>query len=237
MSMNDDGAELVLDWYQDLEARFRSILSTVPIRSDTERVFLPSLSGLILEACSILDAVFRDGIQPASAAKTANMPAYALYFEPLYVLSATRSVFYQHPAQLICPFQSWQGPDGSYQPLGWWQNYNSLKHDRLKHFELSTFATARDALGALHQVIAKVPDFLQALIRRDMIFFGRWNPDYVLDILRGNSPLDDAMTVLIESELFGTPAGASRFPNSMAEVEPWRFSMGRKLWRHINSRM
>jgi len=234
--MDANGAELVLKWYLDLEARFESLLQTVPLTVDTEEVFLPSLSSIVLEACSLLDTVFRDGYQPTSQARNANMPAYAQFYDPTYSFSEKRTIVYHHPAQLISPFANWLSTSSSYQPLGWWQACNSLKHDRIAHYHLSTFRTALFALGALHQVLSRLPVFVDSLLRHDMICFGDWSDQYALSVLRGEQSGDGRITLLIESSLFGTPAGAIEFPETLAEISPWLYASGRKLWRYVGRR-
>lgn len=226
--MNVAGAELIVTWFRDLEDRFRELLRTVPITGQTEGIFLPTLSSIILEACSVLDTVFRDGYQPAAQARDANMPLYAVYYDPLYRLSSTKSIIYQYPLRLLRPFENWLDTNGMYQALEWWQNYNSLKHDRIANYELSTFRTALNALCALHQVIAKNPDFLESLIRHNMICFGQWGQGYALEVIRANDGREE-LTLMVESELFGTPVGFNEFPDSPDRINPWRYAYGKKL--------
>ena len=233
--MDKDGADLVLKWYLDLEGRFEVLLQTVPLTPDTEKVFLPGLSSIILEACSLLDTVLRDGYGGASKAKDANIRDYAKYYEPKLKLSKARTIFYHHQGRLVCPFEKWLSSSGEYEPLQWWQSYNKLKHDRIASYSLSTFRTALLALASLHLVISRLPVFVDSLLRHNMICFGKWADRYVLSVLRGEDSGSD-VTVMIESSLFGTPAGNAEFPELITEIRPWVFESGRKLWRYIGSR-
>ncbi len=58
--MDEIQAELVLDWYCDLESRFVNLLSTVPLTENNEDIFLPGISSITIEAASLLDTVFRN---------------------------------------------------------------------------------------------------------------------------------------------------------------------------------
>lgn len=217
--MDQQGAELILKWYKELEVRYGQVLHAMPLIAETADVFLPSLSSIILESCSLIDTVFRSGMPSAKA--DAKFPDYAKHYEPSYNFSGCQSAFYHFPMKLLSPFRGWLDQHGTYQPLRWWQDYNQLKHDRIANFRLSTLMTATKSLCALHQIIAKSPDFVEALTRHNMIRFGTLGRQWCIEVLKGIRVPPD-MTVIIESEFFGTPAGKESFKDdSLARPPHW----------------
>lgn len=85
--MNETQAELVLDWYGDLESRFVDLLSTVPHTEKTKTTFLPAISSIVLEAASLLDTVFRTEYLGPVPSKKQDITAFANYYESKYGLA------------------------------------------------------------------------------------------------------------------------------------------------------
>ena len=56
--MEQREAELVIEWFLDLEERLNKFLKTVPINWNYKAV-LPLVSGIIVEAAGLVDSVFR----------------------------------------------------------------------------------------------------------------------------------------------------------------------------------
>ncbi|EDL58261.1 hypothetical protein [Gimesia maris] len=231
--MDSDGAELIVKWYLEIEQRLFSILKTVPLSTDTEGVFLPSLSSIILESCSLIDTIFRDGYKPVAQAQNANMPMYARYYEGIYELSSARTVIYNYPIQSLCPFENWMSPNGDYIPILWWQNYNKLKHDRIQHFPLSTFRTAIDSLCALHQILAYTPALIDALTRHNLLCTLGINPAIITAWLKGEEEYDERYQALIETELFATPRGSLTFPENLQNANVRIYDMNHKFWKYV----
>lgn len=230
--MDERGSELILNWFNDIEGRFASLIQTVPISDDTRDVFIPPLTSIILEACSLLDTVFRSSYEPASEAPDAKFPDFARCYEERLMLSQKKTVVYHYPAHILRPFDGWIDDAGEYSPLFWWQNYNSIKHDRINNCERSTFNTALHSLCALHQAIVFSSDFVEALARHNMISFDRWAEPFAMSVLKGELP-NESIRLLVESELFGTPTGGEyELPDDLSKAH-W-FGEDTKFRRFVN---
>ena len=231
--MNDSQAELVLDWYLNLEGRLFSLLGIVPFSDATSSTFLPSVSSIVLESASLLDTVFRNEHTGSKKRKDLSIVDYATHYEPIYGCSGRHSVLFLHPARYITPFAGWLNSNGKYESMEWWASYNKLKHDRIAHYALSTLGTALNSVCALHQIIALIPSFVSTLFRRNYVNCGSYNPDYIADVMRGNSDPDPGLFAAFETELFCSSSVAQRFPDDMKRLNPWQFP-GSRLGRHLS---
>ncbi len=182
------------------------------------------------DACSLLDAVFREIYSGSKNKSNLTMEDFHSVFEARYSLSKTKSLLFQIPLQYATPFKDWAVPDGR---LSWWGAYNDLKHDRLGQYKQATLSNAVLALCALHQVLSLAPEFLGALVRRDMVHFGQWGERYALEAVHASD--NDKVTILIETTLFATPIGAYRFPNEVGQINPFIIGKGKRLWRFLGT--
>jgi hypothetical protein len=66
-----------------------------------------------------------------------------------------------------------------------------------------------DALCALQQVIAKLPEFRRTNVRHG------W--------CEGDIPNDESTTFLVESKLFAVPVGKKNFPDDIANFHPYEY--------------
>ena len=184
----------------------------------------------MLDASSLVDTIFREHYSGAKDRSRLNIADYCLDYESRLGLSRHRSLLYQTPPVYIETFKGWYDPDtDSYVTVPWWQDYNALKHDRIKEYRRATLSNAIHSLGALHQVISLMEVFKSALLRRDLISFGDWGKKYAFETAYSSD--NDEVTILVETELFATPVGARTFPDDMSQLEPYWFSSGKKLWR------
>ena len=60
IEMTSDQAELVLNWYVELERRLCAILRTVPFNPATAKITLPPLANIVVDAGSLVDTIFRE---------------------------------------------------------------------------------------------------------------------------------------------------------------------------------
>jgi len=228
--MNSDQSDLIIGWYLELETRLESFISTVPYRSDTADLFFPPLASIFLDACSVLDAVFRKEYLETLDRTNLKMPHYALQFEARLKLQSKRSVFLRYPPSYVQPFDGWINESESYSKLRWWHDHNDLKHDRIAKYETATLDNCRLSLCALHQVISQLPCFFHAAKRHHLLYFGSWNPKYIEDVIYENP---QGATILFESSLFATPIGEREFPEDVTHIDALMYGKGDRLWRLI----
>ena len=231
MAMDESGAELVLKWFQDLERRFVTVCDLVPIGGATNEVFLPALSSIILEACSLVDTVLRSGLPTKAKRDDARCEDYARQYEPKFGLGAKRSIIFSYPLETVIPFRNWY-ESNTFAAPPWWKAHNKLKHDRIKHFDRSTMRNAIDSLAALHQTMAIEPAFLEPLIRHDMLSFRDYAMAYAIETFRGEHD-EPGLFGLIESTIFATLVGKQSFPEDPRDANISLIGMGKKLGRHI----
>jgi hypothetical protein len=232
--MDQGNADLVVKWYVEMETRLTAVLRTVPYGRETESIFLPPLANIVLDACSLLDAVFRAEYCGSKNRDDLTMPDYSCGFEPKYGLSQAKSVVFQHPLGYVFPFRDWYDHSTQeYRPTSWWKAYNALKHDRINAYQNATLANAVLSLCALHQAISQMETFADALLREDMVCFGNWNPAYAREVAYNRQADKRDVTILVETDLFATPVGVSAFPEDISRIDPWKFGTGKKLWRFV----
>ena len=163
--MDTEKSDLIICWYMDLEGRLEHLLATVPYRSDTMNLFFPPLASIFLDACSILDAVFREEYSGTVKRSDLTFKDYPAEYEPRLGLGDCRTVLLQYPTTYLQPFNSWTRPAGSSKSLDWWQDHNTLKHDRIAHSDKATLQNCVASLCALHQAMSQLKCFFSAAKR------------------------------------------------------------------------
>lgn len=231
--MNEGSGELIVTWYIELENRLNEILKTILYGKETKDIFLPPLANILLESCSLIDAIFREEYDEDNKGReNLTMRDYSLHFEHKYLLSRKKSILYQYPVRYIEPFKNWSAENTlQHQPTPWWTAYNKIKHDRIREYQNATLENTIFSICALHQIISQMSTFFKALLRHDFICFGDWGKEYVLEAIY--DPFNKDVTILVETELFATPVGAARFPENIKKLSPHTYSMGQKLWRYL----
>lgn len=231
--MNQSQAELVLKWYLELEERLSQILHVTQYTPETQLIFLPPLVNIVLDSCSLLDAIFREEFIGTEKRNKLTISKFCPYFESTFNFSGIKTILYQYPLLYLKPFEGWCNND-KYQSLEWWSAYNKLKHDRIREHKNATLKNAVNAICALHQVISQNQTFINALIRQDLICFGQWGKDYAKEaVYQKEEAIKNHVTALVETDLFATPVGAERFPDDIEKISPFHFAQGRKLWRYV----
>ena len=230
--MTPEQAENTLALYLEVEDRLASILDIVPYATQNETVSLPKLSSIIVEAGSLVDAVFREQVQTSKKRDDLNISDFADFFERTRKLSSIRTLTYRWPHRLLRPFEPWSRRDTRNAParLVWWDAYNRLKHQRLAEIPLSTLHHSVHSVCALHQVLSQLPDFLPHLHRHDLIASRLYDVDYLIRAVSRGEPLNGF--VMMESRLFGTPIGQRRFPadiSKISDADTWSERLGKVL--------
>lgn len=226
--MNQTESELVIEWYLDLEARLKHYLKIVPITWNYKAV-LPLLSGIIVEAAGLVDSVFRkefDLSQSKTKRKDLRITHFSAQYEQRYSLSSKTTLIYQYPPILLNPFLGWTSEQKSAFVFDWWDGYNKLKHERIEHYSKSTLQNAVAALCALHQVLSVLPCFFKSLIAHDMIALRGYAIPYAIQWVDQGRP---DIPFLLDSELFATPYGQSRFPDDPNKISSEIYGGSKRL--------
>ena len=87
--MDDAAAELIVNWYEELEARLSGLLKAIRYNDQTKGLFLLPLANIVVDACSLVDTVFREEYQGSKDRDKLSISDYCPYFEPLLSLSFT----------------------------------------------------------------------------------------------------------------------------------------------------
>jgi len=233
--MNEDSAELIVLWFEELEFRLSEILKTTLYTDQNKDLFLPSLANIIVDTCSLIDTIFREEYRGTTSREVVNIQDNCLYFEPILKLSRIKTVYLQYPLTYIIPFENWyDDATNEYKPVTWWQSHNDIKHDRIREFQKATLNNAVLSVAALHQVISQLETFKHALLRHEYLYTGQYSLDGALHY--GYDASEKLIKFLIETELFATPVGAGGtkvFPDEVTKINPLSYGQGKKLWKYV----
>lgn len=186
------------EWLQDA-SKF------VPYCPDHRNVWSHHFAGIILEAASQVDSVFK---------ATAKLEAPTIQHARLTILDyhrlfgrSTRHqtvVFFGDIEPTVFhPFRSWK--QGSKSPA-WWIAYNKLKHDRFANQPVATFENALNSVAALLVAIVYSGKCDHALICANLVSPGEALAKTSTGILRDAEAIN---CVKIESKLFAHPIGVA----------------------------
>ena len=226
--MRDVQADHIIEWFLELEERLLSLMRHVPFNPETENVSLPRASGIILEACSLVDTVFRETMVSDKSRDKLSMKDFEPYFEGKLALSGLRSILFLWPPKYLVPFAAWSG-SGARSRLAWWNAYTDIKHSRVASLKHATLGNAIQATAALHQVMSQTSFFWVPFLRRDMLGSSRLLlANFVNNMLSGAglSPASVAIgtTATVESQLFCTTLGSERFPEHESDLRQSRIA-------------
>jgi hypothetical protein len=231
--VNQTEAELVIEWFLDLETRLKQFLRAVPINWNHNAV-LPLLAGVIVEAAGLVDSILRKQFDLSGCKtqrKNLRITHFQDYYEQQYSFSSKNTLIYQHPPVLLNPFREWVFPSGRPEStLEWWDAYNKLKHERIEHYQRCTLSNAVLSLCALHQVLSVLPCFFKALVAHDMIELREYAIRYAIESIEQGR---ENMPFLSESELFATPYGKQGFPSDLLETDKMLEWSGKRLQRFL----
>ena len=224
--------DLVVQWYSELEEELRRVLAELPPVPSNLGRWSPRLARIAVEACSMVDSLFRQASPDPStvdgqsiARSDLKITHFAVLFEASLRLSQFKSILLISEPTYISPFSNWStvASLSSYVPLSWWQDHTKIKHNRIPHWEKGTLSLAIECLCALHQVISrlpiKVPIMAEALLRFDWVSHSGWNPESLVEALRGGYALS-GVNLSSETRLFVTPLGPRSLPTDVADFKP-----------------
>jgi hypothetical protein len=145
---------------------------------------------------------------------------YAAKFE----IPSLKSILLITPPRYLTPFSAWLEllSLGEYRSPSWWQIHNKLKHDRIANLRKAQLQVAIESLCGLHLIIATVPEFARAVLRRGWIPGTKWSPDLTIEMLEGKPT--GSLSILVESKLFIIARGSEKFPDKLEDFQPPLFN-------------
>lgn len=158
MKKSHDPKWLVIAQFTDLEARLCSYMEYVPYVNNNKGVLSPKLPGMLMEACSLIDSVFKHFVNDQK--QNGGFKGYVNSVEQWLDLENTTTIFLISPLKFLTPFKGWSQnvPD-------WWAAYNKIKHDRINSFEAASLENVVMALAGLHQVIVRSRIFISEMVK------------------------------------------------------------------------
>lgn len=187
-------ADQVLCWYERLERSVLEFGEHVTLTSENETLKAPVLASILIDACSLVDSMFRD-MTPVSGSvngktksnRECDIVDFARLHSQRLELPNTQSVVLVSPPRYRVPFEKWKDLTAShaYVPLPWWQAYTSLKHDCLSNLNQATVGFTLDALCALNQIIARRLDMVRIVMRHGWFPSGKYDISYILGEVNG----------------------------------------------------
>jgi hypothetical protein len=192
-------ARSVVAAFDQVEAELTDFLGRVPLVPEHLRVWSPQLVRCNFDACSQLDSLWKLRNGAASNLKIADH--FATHSSRV---ANEWLVVWEGDGFERQPFSAWSG-QANYKPLGWWQAYNNLKHNRWENVRDATLENAVDASAALFLAVANDPECHPILAERKWLHT-RFATDWIIKNL--SSP-QGAIGVTIESSLFSYAVGCS----------------------------
>jgi hypothetical protein len=242
-------ANEVLCWYERLERNILEFGERVPLTVENETLKAPILASVLIDACSLLDSMFRDMTSdPVSVngksktRKDCNIADFAWLHLAPFDLPNTRSVMLVSPPRYRIPFEGWRSLtlNQSYTSLPWWQAYTDLKHDCLSNLDKATVGFTLDALCALNQIIARRLDMIRMVMRQGWFPSERYDISFILgEVNEGKLP----DMFVIQTKLFAVPAGEPRgsstatrqFPVDLKDLKPHFFQCKKEFLEFFGS--
>jgi hypothetical protein len=232
--MDDLDKDLVLQWYESLEDQLLDVIKYVPPDGQNLKNYSPKLASIIVEACGLLDSILRQITSDPAMVNGKTIPRknldivhYAKLYASKFELPALTSILLISPPRYLCPFAGWAGvaSGGSYNALSWWSIHAELKHDWIPNLKKAWLEVAIDALCALHQIIAAVPELGRAVLRRGWVPGKKISPQFAIEILEGKSNV----TLLVERKLFVVTRGQHKFPAKIEDFRPSQYDGSERL--------
>lgn len=226
--MDDFDKDQVLQWYGWLEDELLEVFKYMPPAGQNLSTFSPRLATLIIESCGLLDSVLRQVSPNPSMVNGKNVARgdltithYATLYAAKHDLPNTKSILLITPPRYLVPFNEWDQllAGGQYRPAPWWRIHTELKHDRIANLRKATLDIAIQSLCALHLMVASLPDFARAVLRRGWIPGQKFSPELTIDLLEGRDRAQ-SLVVLVESKLFVVARGREKFPDIIEDFQP-----------------
>lgn len=199
--MNDSQSlDFAVSNFISLETQLSRCIDYIPFVEANLKVVSPKFIPIILDSCSLIDSIFSS--RTKNRTERFNLKRYSEHFEEQMELEDTISLFLSSPIRPLRPFAEW-----TRKPPDWWSSYNSLKHDRLGHYEVATITNAVNAMAALHQVLSRTKEFSLSLLRIGWIDTNEFDTVVEISSVEHLGPLHPRpASIVIESQLFVSSA-------------------------------
>ena len=231
-TMDEATASNIIRWYEGLEEEVVEFLRYVPPQNQNMNVWSPRLATVIVEACGLIDSLFRY-ISPAKVTihgkkkkrDKLNILDYAELHSSNLQLPAQKIILLISPPSYRNPFGIWSKQGSrSFKTPSWWTINNDLKHQRIDNFCKATMDMAIDALAGALLIISKVPELLPATLRHGWLDLGGLNPEHLLETLQKGR---EGRT--LETSLFALWLGYWELPKDIKDFSPLRYHGSKRL--------
>lgn len=217
----------ILKGFLDIERSLKTFLDVVPLAPEHMNVWSPSLSTIILEACSQLDSLWKaSGTNGSDAGIRQHFRQFGSTVAGRWLV-----VWGDEPTEVV-PFREWMcnetTPNAEYRAIAWWQAYNMLKHDRWQNIRSATVENAVNAAAALFLALVRCHDCADAIVSAGW-FHSAFAREYSLDTYAIRE--DPNVGITFESALFAYVVGAldPHFVRSLACYHGCTHRLGRWL--------
>ena len=131
-----------------VEGMLQEALRYVPYCIEHHDVWSSHFTTIILEAASQADSIWKATAKIDTPDSASDKLTLKDHFDRYgHLVSKQHVVFFGGPQpRIISPFTAWDGP---FIAPGWWDAYNSLKHDRYSNQKEATLRDAINAVAAL----------------------------------------------------------------------------------------
>jgi hypothetical protein len=153
----EDPRDFVVANFHALEDQLLDCMDYVPYIEQNQAVVSPKFVPILMDACSLIDSVFRDS---TDGDERHTLKSYAALHEDRLELESATTILLVSPLQLLRPFLGWQHAAPT-----WWDAHNRVKHDRIRNYEAASYTCAVAAVAGLHQLLARSWQFLGQLTR------------------------------------------------------------------------
>ena len=230
--MDDSDKDQVLQWYGWLEEELLNILKYIPPSGQNLEAFSPQLATLIIESCGLLDSVFRQ-ISPdrvtvdgkSKRRRELDIVDYSKLYADKFDIAASKSILLIPPARYLIPFRAWlenKSPE-------WWRIHTDLKHDRIANLKKANLNVAIESLCGLQLIVATLPDFARAILRRGWVPGKKMTPEITVRTLE-SKPGSAYDSLLVESRFFIVARGAEKFPAKIEDLHLSLFAASERIF-------
>ena len=193
---------IIVRKYIKTENDLNDVLKTVPYCKEHALVWSPALSTVIMEACSILDSLWKYEAKQSPFVKKNKLNIKDYYNYSGKKIASKRVIFWRHETELIYPFHNWNGV--KYMKLPWWDAYNNLKHDLVQNVRQSTLVNAVYSIAGLFTAIITCEYCWEYIVQEGWV--SSFHPNLIAS-LRDDSNSSYLKYCAVESELFSYPIG------------------------------
>ena len=143
----NDFIKLFWNQYLDIESEMLECLKYIELSEEHYTVYSAKFVSIILECGAEIDNVFRNICNIDMGTRSNISTYYDKVIAQFPNLQHSIAIIKSTPLSFQ-PFKTWSQSQPS-KSIPWWENYNSVKHDRVNNFKLASFENALTILSAL----------------------------------------------------------------------------------------